>query len=119
MSFDAKLTTGDGFEWLNVYAARLGKAWLVHVRPTGLPSYLERCLDEHFEARAMALDFDDLETFMLRHGAVYGQRAATTGGVELAARGEAAKVLGRWLAAALASGVRTHSSPLPAGPRPQ
>lgn len=55
----------------------------------------------------MALDLDDLEHFMHAHGAAYDKRVAKTGGVELTARGESAHALARWLATALASGVRS------------
>jgi hypothetical protein len=109
MAFEAKSPSNDRFELLNVYCARLGKSWLVHVRPTGLPKYLGQCFDQHLEARAMALDFDDLDQYMQAHEAPYEKRVATTGGVELTARGEAAPVLARWLATALASGVRVHA----------
>jgi hypothetical protein len=109
MGSESKSPNNDRFELLNVYCARLGKAWLVHARPTGLPPYLGQCFDQYLEARAMALDFDDLDQFMLAHEAAYEKRMATTGGVELTARGEAAHVLGRWLATALASGVRVHA----------
>jgi hypothetical protein len=96
----------ERFDLLNVYCARLGKGWMVHLRPTHVPSYLLQCFDRNLETRAMELDFEDLERYMAEHDATFEKRVSSTQGVELTARGSSAPVLCTWLSTALASGVR-------------
>lgn len=91
---------------LDLFFAREREAWRVHVVPTWLPRYLQAFFDEHGEAYPVTLDLDDLDRHMHTHGERYEKRVAKTGGINLTARGRAAKELAVWLSTALASGVR-------------
>ena len=91
---------------LNLFCARVGEVWRVHVRPTWLPRYLHTVFDEHGEAFPVLLDFDDLDRYMASKRALFEKRVSRTGSVELTAHGEAATALAVWLSTACASGVR-------------
>lgn len=91
---------------IDIYCSVLGDAYRVHVRPTWLPDFLRDAFDEEGEAYPVYLDFEDLDHHMTRSGVTYTRRDATTGSVQLYARGAAATVLSVWLARALASGER-------------
>jgi hypothetical protein len=91
---------------LNLFCEREEDVWRVHVRPAWLPRYLHQCFDKNGEAYPVLLDFEDLAAQMSAKGVDYEKRVATTGSVELTARGRAATVLASWLSTAFASGVR-------------
>ncbi len=105
MASEAHELEGD-FNLLNLYCAKLGRGWMVHLRPTGVPDYLLQCFDRDFETRATELDWEDLDQYMREHDAPYEKRVSNTGGVELIAHGPSAPLLGQWLSTALASGRR-------------
>lgn len=91
---------------LNLFCARVGEVWRVHVRPTWLPRYLHSIFDEHGEAFPVLLDFEDLDRRMASKQASFEKRVSRTGSIELTAHGEAATVLAVWLSTAFASGLR-------------
>lgn len=90
---------------LQVYCSRGPEAHRVHVHPGWVPRSLRQCLDKHWEGMA-SLDFAQLKRNMDRAGLAYSFNETATGSVELEASGEAAVVLGSWLASMFASGVR-------------
>ena len=82
-------------------------AWRLYVRPTWVPRFLQRCLDNYGEAYPVHLDFEDLERYMSKRSVPYEKMLSTRGDVELVARGDAAIELATWLSTAIASGFRT------------
>ncbi len=95
----------DEAQILRVYCSRGPEAFRVHVHPAWAPRLVRQCVDEHWEGIAQ-LDFEELARAMKRAGLSYHSHTTTTGSVELEASGEAAIVMGRWLASMFASGVR-------------
>lgn len=98
-------------ELLDLFCSRMPdfeecELWLVNVAPHWIPSSLTTFFDRHGESAPTLLDFEDLDEFMLEHGAQYEKRVSKVGGVQLTARGESAHVLARWLSTAFASGIR-------------
>jgi hypothetical protein len=94
--------------FLNVFCMKEGDAWRVHLAPEGIPPELERLFDQHGEAYPVLLDWEDLERHMRENGAQYRTHLSRAGSVELTAEGaQAATALARWVASALASGIRT------------
>jgi len=88
---------------LDIYCAKVGDAYRVHVRPTWLPDYLLDCIDEEGEAYPVYLDFEDLDQHMKRSGVEYTKRQAKTGSIQLYARDAAANVVSFWLSRAFSS----------------
>jgi hypothetical protein len=88
---------------LDIYCARVGEAYRVHVRPTWLPDYLLDYFDEDGEAFPVYLDFDDLDRHMTKSGVAYTKRQAKTGSIQLYARDAAANVMSFWLSQAFSS----------------
>jgi hypothetical protein len=101
------MTTQDeppkGELYLNLFCSPLKGSWRVLLGPTWLPPYLLRYFDSSGEAFPLLLDFEELDRQAQKHGAVVDKRLATTGGVELTARGNSAKVVANWLATAFTS----------------
>jgi hypothetical protein len=91
---------------LDIFCAIVGEAFRVHVRPTWLPDHLLDCFDDNGEAYPVYLDFEDLDRHMKRSGVEYTKRPATTGSIQLYARGAAAEVMSNWLSKAFATGER-------------
>ena len=91
---------------LNLFCSPMEDVWRLHASPMWLPEYLRPFFDRNWEAYPVLLDLEDLDRHMRAHDADYEKRVATTGGVELTARGEAAVQLAVWLSTALASGTR-------------
>jgi hypothetical protein len=114
MKSEAHSERSNSAHVLNLYCARVGDVWRVHVRPTWLPRYLHAVFDEHGEAFPVLLDFDDLERRMAAKQVSFEKRVSRTGSVELTAYGEAATALAVWLSTAFASGMRDrHDSSVP------
>lgn len=90
---------------LRVYCSRGPEAYRVHVHPGWVPRNVRQCVDKDWEGMA-DLDFEQLDRAMKRAGLAYSFHETATGSVELEASGEAAVVLGSWLASMFASGVR-------------
>jgi len=95
----------DQKQVLRVFCSRGPEAYRVHVHPGWVPRNVYQCVDKDGEGMAQ-LDFDQLERTMQRAGLTYESHKATTGSVELAATGDAAIVLGSWLASMFASGIK-------------
>ena len=95
----------DRQQVLQVFCSRGPEAYRVHVHPGWVPRAVHQCLDKDGEGMAQ-LDFEQLERNMQRAGLTYETSKTTTGSVELTASGDAAVVLGSWLAGMFASGVR-------------
>ncbi|MGC4067243.1 MAG: hypothetical protein QM784_21895 [Polyangiaceae bacterium] len=91
---------------LDIFCSKLGEAYRVYVRPTWLPDHLLDCFDDEGEAYPVYLDFDDLDRHMQKSGVEYVKRQATTGSIQLYARGPAAAVMIAWLLNAFGSGIR-------------
>jgi len=93
---------------LNVFCMKEGEAWRVHLGPDWIPPELERLFDYNGEAYPVLLDWEDLERQMQASGAQYQSHLSHAGSVELTAQGaSSAAALARWVAGALASGIRT------------
>jgi len=90
---------------LRVFCGRVPEAYRVHVHPAWVPRQVRQCLDKDWEG-VTALDFEQLARTMQRAGLSYSYHETATGSIELEAQGEAAVVMGRWLASMFASGVR-------------
>ena len=104
MADEASLASSEE-QLLQVYCSPCPEAYRVHVHPAWVPRHVQLCLDQDWEGM-VSLDFEQLERSMSRAGLSYHLHKTKTGGVELEARGEAAVVMGRWLASMFASGVR-------------
>ena len=114
MKSDAQSEDPHAANVLNLFCARVGDVWRVHVRPTWLPRYLHTVFDENGEAFPVLLDFDDLDRYMASKLMSFEKRVSLTGSVELTAHGEAATALAVWLSTAFASGLRDgHRSVVP------
>jgi len=90
---------------LRLFCSRCPGGFLVHVHPAWVPRNVQQCLDKDWEGMA-ELDFEQLERQMQRAGLTYGSHRTATGSIELEADGEAAVVMGSWLASMFTSGVR-------------
>lgn len=99
-------TQGEGASALNLFCTRSGEAWRLHAAPQGLPHYLRGFFDAHHEAYPVDLDLEDLDRFMVSHGAEYEKRVSRLGGVEITARGASAVRLAEWLSSMFSSAVR-------------
>ncbi|MFZ5893267.1 MAG: hypothetical protein ACOY0T_19565 [Myxococcota bacterium] len=102
--------TGAAPAYLNVFCSRCPDAWRVHAVRLQLPRYLQHCFDKYGEAVVAYLDFEDLDRHADERGVEIEKCEATTGSVELTARGNAVRILGEWLASAFSSGVRGPNS---------
>lgn len=79
----------------------------MHHRPGWLPPMLRPFFDGEGETTPLELlDFEALDELMSIRGTSYERRESRLGSVELRAEGDAARVLGTWLATSLSSGVR-------------
>jgi hypothetical protein len=96
---------GGGSQVLRVFCSRGPEAFRVHVHPAWVPRAVHQCLDKDWEGTTQ-LDFAELERTMTQAGMSYRSHTTATGSVELEAVGDAAVVMGRWLASMFASGVR-------------
>src|SRR5689334_21629032 len=96
---------GEWQQVLRVFCSRGPTFYRVHVHPKWMPRDVRQCVDRHCEGETQ-LDFEQLERSMKRAGLTYESNPSTTGSVELVASGDAAVVLGSWLASMFASGVR-------------
>lgn len=90
---------------LRAFCSRAPEGFLVHVHPAWVPRNLQPCLNQDWEGTA-ELDFEQLERQMQRAGLTFASHKTTTGSIELEAHGEAAVVMGSWLAGMFTSGVR-------------
>lgn len=124
MSATQDTTSGEEL-FLNLLCTRTreNEVWRVYARPMRMPDDLRRCFDEHYEAHAVLLDFEDLDRHMELRGfpsvttawsveppdprdyPSFEKRVTPLGDVELTARGQGATVLAAWLVNALTGGI--------------
>ena len=99
---------GESAALFNVFCMKEGDAWRVHLGPESIRPELERLFDYNGEAYPVLIDWDELERQMRSSGAEYQVHTSHAGSVELTAQGApATAALARWVASALASGIRT------------
>jgi hypothetical protein len=104
MATEGNVARDEG-QILRVFCSRGPEDFLIHIDPAWAPRLVRQCVDEHWEGTAQ-LDFEELERAMQRAGLSYHSHTTANGSVELEASGEAAVVMGRWLASMFTSGVR-------------